>query len=377
MEFTDVGKHCEYVGCGQQDFLPYMCDCCKKRLCAEHRKYEAHNCTGNAIKNMTSIDCPVCGKSIKFDESQDINVLWEYHFANVCVQKPPPVVQKLKCAKKSCSTTLGPSNTFKCPKCLKSVCMSHRIAEDHECESLLRRPAGVTTQQKESSVLLSRLDKNTSTKNTTKANQQSISGTRVVSGKSANGSGAAKGKPATVSTVDLTNTLKGTAHRRQQQQQQSNGSSSSTITNTNGHNNSNQSAQKGTVAAVPVLDGSSSSSSREYGEVAILQCPFCCDFLELTGDSAALMRHVDTCSANPDSSHHTLQQQQQLHVETTSQSHSHYPGNVAVAAASASGREVIALVIDFTLSLNHISCRTGLSGVSEPVRRCHRPGEPL
>ena len=133
-----MGTHCDHSFCNQKDFLPFRCDICSMNLCLEHRSYEAHDCLGRLAKDMTSIDCPVCGKGIKFSKLDDPNVFWDTHYATECSQKGRSAldsVQKVaKCAAKECHNKLGPSNTFGCTKCHKSYCSTHRIPEDHMCK---------------------------------------------------------------------------------------------------------------------------------------------------------------------------------------------------------------------------------------------------
>jgi len=140
MEFIDLGAHCQYEGCNQKDFLPFKCDTCAKSLCLLHRSYAAHECHGAKAKDMTSIDCPVCGKGVKFDKAQDPNIVWDHHYLHECTQKAP-VQQKVvvRCFKPGCSTILGPSNKFTCNKCHMNVCLAHRIPEEHSCVGPIRK----------------------------------------------------------------------------------------------------------------------------------------------------------------------------------------------------------------------------------------------
>ncbi|KAJ1404961.1 hypothetical protein B484DRAFT_457193 [Ochromonadaceae sp. CCMP2298] len=138
MEFDNVGRHCQVGDCKQKDFLPFICDCCGKSLCMQHRSYDLHSCSGSRVKDMTSVDCPVCGKSVKFDKSQDPNRVWDEHYVNQCTQQASQQ-KKACCFKGSCNTVLGPSNTFTCSKCHQKVCLAHRIAEEHNCVGPVRR----------------------------------------------------------------------------------------------------------------------------------------------------------------------------------------------------------------------------------------------
>jgi predicted nucleic acid binding AN1-type Zn finger protein len=132
LEHTNLGKHCDVADCHQRDFLPFTCDYCSKSLCTNHRTYAAHNCEGNKMKDMTSIDCPLCGKSVKFAKADDVDALWNQHYKLNCNQSFP-VKNKQSCYEASCQRQLGPSNSFTCTKCKQQVCLSHRSPEDHHC----------------------------------------------------------------------------------------------------------------------------------------------------------------------------------------------------------------------------------------------------
>ena len=65
MEFVDSGARCYVVTCKQQDFLPFVCDTCGKKLCLMHRAYVAHGCDGGLKKDIRSLECPTCLKTVK------------------------------------------------------------------------------------------------------------------------------------------------------------------------------------------------------------------------------------------------------------------------------------------------------------------------
>lgn len=132
LEHTNLGKHCEVSDCKQRDFLPFTCDVCHLNLCLAHRTYTAHSCIGSNTKDMTSIDCPMCGLSVKFPKSQDVDQVWTEHYLSNCTQKMKTKVT-VNCYEKSCQILLGPSNDFTCSKCKQHVCLSHRVPEDHHC----------------------------------------------------------------------------------------------------------------------------------------------------------------------------------------------------------------------------------------------------
>lgn len=132
LEHTNLGNHCEVSDCKQRDFLPFTCDVCHKKLCLAHRTYAAHACNGAATKDMTSIDCPMCGISVKFPKSEDPDTIWNTHYVSNCTQKMKKKVE-VHCYEKSCQILLGPSNDYVCAKCKQHVCLTHRVPEEHHC----------------------------------------------------------------------------------------------------------------------------------------------------------------------------------------------------------------------------------------------------
>ena len=136
LDHTKLGHNCEMANCHQRDFLPFTCDLCRRKLCLLHRSYTAHSCEGSNSKDMTSIDCPICGKSVKFSQSQSVDAIWDNHYNNSCSRQLSKNEAAKTCHKTSCSTVLGLSNSFTCLKCQKVVCLTHRNPEEHDCISL-------------------------------------------------------------------------------------------------------------------------------------------------------------------------------------------------------------------------------------------------
>lgn len=246
MEFEHVGLHCALPSCGQKDFLPFQCDCCHKAFCLEHRSYQAHSCTASASKDMTSIDCPVCGKSVRFDKGQDVDQIWTEHFHTVCSQQPAPKKVVERCARAGCVNHLGPSNTFTCTKCRQKVCLSHRIPEDHNCSAVAAQSGSKNSASKLRNNFLDRFEAQTKA-STSKAKDKTAVKT----------SGSASSMS---SKVDEANTLRGSVQRRMKQPSQS-------------------------TPSTPV-----SAPQSQVSKAEDLQCPIC----GMTKDSPALLqRHVN------------------------------------------------------------------------------------
>ena len=140
MEFNDVGSYCEVKECGQQDFLPFTCEFCKKKFCRNHKNYASHECGGRESKDMTSIDCPTCGTSVKFPQSESPDLIWTQHYSADCKRVLQEKEKKRnKCPVPMCPTILGISNIYQCTKCDLKICLSHRMPEDHFCSSLNKK----------------------------------------------------------------------------------------------------------------------------------------------------------------------------------------------------------------------------------------------
>jgi len=213
MEFEHVGRHCSLPSCNQKDFLPFKCDYCKRDYCLAHRSYDGHGCDGALSRDITTVECPLCKKSVKFDKTQDPNLIWEKHYLNGCSHEAPQIT-KQQCGHAACRNVLGPSNTFSCTKCFMKVCISHRLPEDHNCSSL-----GTNGRQK----FLENLENKPTT--TAAVNRSTSKSGSSTSSKSKSNSKAAK--------IDESNTLRGTAARRIQNNNNTFASSSSAMSHSN------------------------------------------------------------------------------------------------------------------------------------------------
>ena len=138
MEFVNSGAHCSVPDCKQQDFLPFTCDHCERKFCLAHRTYEAHDCEGRAAKDIHSVACPICNKSVVFNKLENVDEVWEKHYLNDCTKEAAPKAKtKIICS--HCKITkLGPSNKFTCTKCNKLLCLKCRMPENHNCAAARR-----------------------------------------------------------------------------------------------------------------------------------------------------------------------------------------------------------------------------------------------
>jgi predicted nucleic acid binding AN1-type Zn finger protein len=135
------GKHCEFDDCNELDFLPFQCPSCRMNLCLKHRSYIMHKCSSGESggKDATSLDCPICMKSVKFFYGQDVNDIWEKHYTTTCTQKQAKSIINTLCSHISCNIILKDTNKVVCSKCTKLFCLKHRVPEDHDCSSVIAR----------------------------------------------------------------------------------------------------------------------------------------------------------------------------------------------------------------------------------------------
>jgi hypothetical protein len=137
MEFANTGLHCAYSGCNQKDFLPFKCDVCSLELCLLHRDYKSHECVGRDAKDWTSMDCPICQKSVKYTKSTNVDEVWEQHYLNECTKEASrPKGPLPECP--SCKTKMALSNRYNCGKCGLRICLKCRTPEAHNCVVLAR-----------------------------------------------------------------------------------------------------------------------------------------------------------------------------------------------------------------------------------------------
>lgn len=51
MEFPDLGEACQLIDCKTLDFLPFICNYCRKVFCKHHFLAEAHKCGSVIVAN--------------------------------------------------------------------------------------------------------------------------------------------------------------------------------------------------------------------------------------------------------------------------------------------------------------------------------------
>ncbi|KAL8348184.1 hypothetical protein RB601_002635 [Gaeumannomyces tritici] len=125
-----IGHHCEAEYCNQLDFLPFLCQSCRKTFCLDHRTETAHKCAQEGAwaerRRQASLARPSAGEGRMLRDS--------------VTQKP--------CASPACKTVVGTGLVpgVHCANCNRDYCLKHRLKEDHNCKNLVplgARPAQV------------------------------------------------------------------------------------------------------------------------------------------------------------------------------------------------------------------------------------------
>ncbi|PRP86467.1 AN1-type zinc finger protein [Planoprotostelium fungivorum] len=132
MEFSHVGRHCEYNGCKQLDFLPFNCAGCHHTHCLDHRTYDAHKCPKKPAEEGV-ISCPLCEKPLCAANRNDINAIVDKHITEGCKTQPNRVLSH-KCSRKGCKKS--ELIDIRCKECRSSFCITHRSPLDHDCRPM-------------------------------------------------------------------------------------------------------------------------------------------------------------------------------------------------------------------------------------------------
>ncbi|KAI1279988.1 AN1-like zinc finger protein [Xylaria sp. FL0933] len=130
---TLIGKHCQLEYCNQLDFLPFLCQSCKKTFCLDHRTEDAHKCENKGAwaerRRQAQLARPAAGEGKRMRD--------------YVTQKP--------CAAADCKTTIGTALVpgVHCANCNYDYCLKHRLREEHDCKSKVpvgARPRDVAEQ---------------------------------------------------------------------------------------------------------------------------------------------------------------------------------------------------------------------------------------
>lgn len=127
-----AARRCQYEYCRQLDFLPYQCQSCWRRFCAEHRQEDDHRCANKGAWAARNRQRELAKPSI--GEGRPL--------------RDVAGTQGRPCASPGCqtvSTSLQPG--VHCAACNRDYCLKHRLQEEHNCAKLVpigARPAGAS-----------------------------------------------------------------------------------------------------------------------------------------------------------------------------------------------------------------------------------------
>ena len=122
-QLLDIGHQCSAPSCLLHDFLPFKCQHCNQRFCAEHFMPDSHKCEKyDATKfNRVAPNCmwrpihmssgstyvlsgPLCNTPVAIPPGQDPNVRMERHISS------------------ECSVSTGKTKSSSVPRCTRSRC---------------------------------------------------------------------------------------------------------------------------------------------------------------------------------------------------------------------------------------------------------------
>jgi hypothetical protein len=134
-DMMSIGRHCAAAGCGQLDFLPFLCSGCRGTFCGEHRCAGAHACAHAATAEAADVlVCPLCALAIRPRAGEAPDAAFERHAAAACdPANYARVHKKPKCPVAGCRERLTTTSSFDCRACGATVCLRHRLVLDHGC----------------------------------------------------------------------------------------------------------------------------------------------------------------------------------------------------------------------------------------------------
>ena len=153
MDTLDKGKHCSEEYCHQLDYLPVTCNACLQVYCADHFKYEAHNCTQAKKLDYKIPVCELCAKTVEFKRGKDLDLCLAEHMSNCRMDSSSSKPKgKKHCSYRSCKTKEG--FRFECESCKGTYCVRHRMPEVHSCfatsscSSQIQKEQGIVAAKK-------------------------------------------------------------------------------------------------------------------------------------------------------------------------------------------------------------------------------------
>jgi len=205
-----IGKHCTYPSCRREDYLPSDCDKCQRTFCADHFKYEDHECYFKIEYENTMPKCPICDQYVRVPLDGVPDAIVNAHILSGCKshllddkEQRQRIKQALRCDVPTCGNP-NKYSTLVCPKCQKQVCLTHRFPTDHACPSL--NPAPASAPSAAVSTALSKLRSLFASRPSEKKTDTAIAATATTSA-----ANTATGNTTTTATAATTTTATATA----------------------------------------------------------------------------------------------------------------------------------------------------------------------
>ncbi|PHJ23377.1 an1 family zinc finger domain-containing protein [Cystoisospora suis] len=135
--FSDKGDVCSEPLCGMRDFLPFNCNKCNKVFCVDHYAPDKHNCSRILAGDRRVYVCPTCLEAVPMRNEEVEEAAARRHRPQCQPDKYEERRRQLKgstCPIKGCRERLTEITTYQCKLCNQSVCLKHRLQEDHDCQ---------------------------------------------------------------------------------------------------------------------------------------------------------------------------------------------------------------------------------------------------
>ncbi|KAK4302256.1 hypothetical protein Pmani_025634 [Petrolisthes manimaculis] len=170
MELPHIGTHCAQPTCHKLDFLPFMCNLCKKNFCVDHHKYDAHACPESHLADVQVPICPLCDQPVPSRPGQPPDLAVNAHLENNCTDIKKKKIYGNRCSARGCKTKeMVP---IRCDSCRLNYCLPHRHPTDHQCQG------AATARQQALLAAQKRTSNNSATRTTLSQGSSGSSGSR-------------------------------------------------------------------------------------------------------------------------------------------------------------------------------------------------------
>ncbi|EGC33091.1 hypothetical protein DICPUDRAFT_56665 [Dictyostelium purpureum] len=134
-DLDKVGAHCALKDCNSLDFLPNVCEGCKKLFCLDHAKVQDHACPTPPVKiGGVTITCHLCDSILPVPAGSYENDVLSAHTKKGCPKKASIAQHKCTFCPKMEAIKIV------CPNCKNNFCLKHRLERDHNCKKRVNPP---------------------------------------------------------------------------------------------------------------------------------------------------------------------------------------------------------------------------------------------